>query len=127
MLRRRFLALLPGLAAAVAIAAEQPFEFPPFEAARQSGDPVLVVVYADWCPTCRRQDKVLGELLRRPEYTPIRTFRVDFDMQDDALKALRVTRQSTLILYRGGREIARSTGETRPAALEQFLAKAVAG
>ncbi len=52
-------------------------------------------------------------------------FEVDFDSQKDALRMLNVQKQSTLIVYKGGKEVARSTGETTKAAIEGLLAKAL--
>jgi thioredoxin 1 len=111
--------------ASLAMAAGNPFEQAPFEAARKAGKPVVVVVYADWCPTCRKQDPAVEALLKTPEFAGFELFRVDFDMQDDALKMLKVTRQSTLIVYKGQAEVSRTTGETRPDALASQLRKAL--
>jgi hypothetical protein len=53
------------------------------------------------------------------------TFRVDFDTQKDALKMLGVQRQSTLISYKGAKEVGRSTGVTDKSALEDQLSKSI--
>lgn len=126
MIRRQALAALLALVAApLAHAAGMPFEQSAFDTARRSGKPVLVMVHADWCPTCRKQDPAVQDLLKQSEFSGIQLLVVDFDMQDDVLKALRVTKQSTLILYKGDREVSRSTGETRPEAIAQMLRKAL--
>lgn len=125
MTRRSALLALATLCLAplAAVAAGQPFEQVPFDAARKAGKPVLVMVYADWCPTCRKQDPVVEALLKTPEFAKVALFRVDFDMQDEVLKALEVQRQSTLIVFKGGREVARSTGDTKPDSIAAMLRK----
>ena len=125
MTRRSALLALAAFFAAplAAIAAGQPFEQAPFDAARKAGKPVLVMVYADWCPTCRRQDPVVEALLKTPEFAKVALFRVDFDMQDDVLAAFKVQRQSTLIVFKGEREVARSTGDTKHESIAAMLRK----
>lgn len=124
MNRRQSLIALSGLLLSpLAFATGTPFETEAFDAARRSGKPVLVMVYAEWCPTCRKQDPAVQQVLRQAEFADVQLLTVDFDMQDDVLEKLKVSKQSTLLLFRGDREIARSTGETRPEAIAQFLRK----
>lgn len=126
MLRRHALAALLALAAApLAHAAGVPFEQVDFEAARRGGKPVLIMVHADWCPTCRKQAPAVEDLLKQSEFSGIQLLVVDFDMQEDVRKTFRVTKQSTLILFKGDKEVSRSTGETRPEAIAQMLRKAL--
>ena len=49
---------------------------------------------------------------------------VDFDTAKDVLRQFRVTQQSTLIVFKGQKEVARSTGETDPGSLRSLVAKA---
>jgi len=49
---------------------------------------------------------------------------VDFDTAKDALRQFHVQHQSTLIAFKGAKEVARSTGETDPAPLHALVAKA---
>jgi hypothetical protein len=46
-------------------------------------------------------------------------------MQDDVLAAFKVQRQSTLIVFKGEREMARSTGDTKPDSIAAMLRKAL--
>lgn len=118
--------LVSGLLFSVAAAAAgQPFERAAFEAAQKAGRPILLAVHADWCATCRAQEPVLEALLREPKYAGFVAFRVDFDRQKDVVRQLRVQYQSTLIVYKGGKEVARSTAVTDEAAIAAQLAKAL--
>lgn len=116
--------LLGSLAAGYAADAT-PFTAAAFEAAKASGKPVLVEVTAPWCPTCKAQKPILAELRQEPRFKEMTVLEVDFDSQKDALRALNVQKQSTLIVYRGGTEMARSTGVTDKGALRAQLEKAL--
>lgn len=103
----------------------QPFERGAFEAAQKTGQPILLAVHADWCATCRAQEPVLDALLREPKYAGFVAFRLDFDRDKAEVRRLRVQYQSTLIVYRGSKEVARSTALTDPAAIAAQLAQAL--
>jgi thioredoxin 1 len=119
-----FAALLLCLATA-AFAAESPFNAAQFAAARAAGKPVAVVFHADWCPTCRAQAPVLKQLMQSPEFKDMTLFVADFDSEKALKRSLGVTQQSTLVVFKGGKEAARSTGDTGQAALAAVLRRAV--
>lgn len=96
-----------------------------FEAAKKAGEPILVEVTAPWCPTCKAQKPILSELTAQPKFAKLAIFQVDFDSQKDALKMLGVQMQSTLISYKGGKEVGRSTGVTSKATIGDQLDKAI--
>ncbi len=119
-------AALMGLSVAVAaLAAGKPFDRAAFEAAQKAGRPILLTVHADWCVTCRAQDPIVEALLKQPKYRDYVVFRVDFDRQKDLLREFRVQWQSTLIVFRGSAERARSTAAVSEEAIAAQLAKAL--
>ena len=95
------------------------------KAAQEEGRPVLVFVYASWCPYCRAQRPIIEGLLQKPEFADFAYFRVDFDRQQQLLTSLKVRQQSTLIVYRGKDEVARTVGDTNAANIEALLTAAV--
>ena len=101
------------------------FSAPAFEAARARGEPILVHVHADWCPTCRAQAPTVHALATEPAFRRLRVLRIDFDRQENERLALGVRQQSTLITWRGGREVARSTGVTDPDAIRAMATEAL--
>jgi thiol-disulfide isomerase/thioredoxin len=107
--------------AAMAGAAELPFNPAQFDAARAAGQSVGVVFHADWCPTCRAQAPVLKELANSPQFRSLTLFVADFDTEKPLRAALRVSQQSTIVVFRGARETGRTTGLTDKPALEAFL------
>ena len=119
------LILLQFLAAGTALAAERPFDQASFDALQAQGKPILVMVQAGWCPTCRAQKPIVEGLLKTPELASINALRVDFDKQKPVVKAFKVQLQSTLIVFKGRKEVGRSTGETRKDAIAALLMKAI--
>ena len=116
-----------GIAVAVPAYALQSPKFTPaaLADAQKAGKAVLVEVSAPWCPVCKAQKPVLDSLFSKDKYKSFVTFDVDFDSQKDALKALNVQKQSTLIVFKGDKEVGRSTGVTDAAAIEALIAKAL--
>ena len=129
-MNRRFV-----LAAAFAIAstsiahADEPkfsnFSNEAFTAAQKDGKRVLVDVWASWCPTCKAQGAILKDLLGAPENKDVVMFRVNFDTQLDALKAFKAQSQSTLIMFKGTKETARSVGDTDPGSIAKLVGSAI--
>jgi thiol-disulfide isomerase/thioredoxin len=108
---------MPSLASA-----GQPFDAKAFQASQAAGKSILVDVTAPWCPTCRQQRPIVEEIEK--EHPDIVVYEVDFDTAKDALRQFRVQQQSTLIVFKGTKEVARSTGETDPAPLRSLVGKA---
>ncbi len=113
------------LFAAASWGAGKPFDQAGFDAAQAAGKPILVEVHADWCPTCRAQEPVISKLMQDPKNAGFVVLRVDFDNQKDVVKRLRAQYQSTLIVFKGKKEVSRSTGETRKEEIAAQLAKAL--
>lgn len=108
----------------VAGATGVPYDQARFDTLNREGQPILVWIHADWCPTCKAQGKVLDELLPRPELRGLNVLRVDFDSQKPVVRAFRAIMQSTFILFKGGREVGRSLGDTRRDSILAFLKQA---
>jgi thiol-disulfide isomerase/thioredoxin len=98
----------------------KPFTQAEFSAAQKDGKPILVDIFAPWCPTCRAQKPILEELTAKPEFKDLVVLVVDFDQTDD-VRALKAQQQSTRIVYKGAEEIARTVGETNPGSIEALL------
>ena len=96
-----------------------------FDKARHNNEPVLLMVHADWCPTCRAQSAVIDKLAANPEFSKFRIFRIDYDTQKGLASAFRVHRQSALLVFKGEKEVSRSIGETSEDAISTQLKKAL--
>jgi thioredoxin 1 len=93
--------------------------------AQKAGRAVLVEVGAPWCPTCKAQAPILSKLLGTDKFKSFVKLDVDFDSQKADLKTLGVQQQSTLIVYKGDKEVGRSTGDTNATSIEALMAKAL--
>ncbi len=126
--RRALLASAALLAIAplqAARAAEADFTMEAFKAAQKDGKSVLVDVWASWCPTCKAQGPILKSELAKPNNKDVVMLRVNFDTQADVLKALKVQSQSTLIMFKGDKEVARSVGDTAAASIGRLIGAGV--
>lgn len=132
MNRRRFNALalaavslpfaLPNQALARDFAAYQPESFPKLLA---TGGPVIVHVHAEWCAVCKAQMPIINQTLAAPAYAKVRTVRVNFDKDKQFLTDYKVVRQSTIIVFKGGKEVARLSYETDADRINKTLAAAL--
>jgi len=122
---RRLVTFLVMLFPFFAHAVGEEFTQEKLSAFNKSGKSALVFVYAEWCPTCRAQEKILGEILNEREFKDLSTLRVNFDAQKKDLRKLGVSYQSTLIVFKGGKEVARVTGETDRERIAGLLRKAL--
>lgn len=128
MLTRRF-ALALALAAALPVAAlardPQGWSQPQFDDALEKGGPVLVHIDASWCPTCKAQKPILSKLLAEDRFKAIHGFHVDYDDDKKVMRALNAPDRSTILVFKGGKEVARSTGDTTEPAIAALLEKAL--
>lgn len=90
-----------------------------------AGETVFLDFAADWCSTCRRQERVIDELrAANPAYNSAITFvRVDWDQygSGDLSRRLAVPRRSTLIVLRGDQELGRIVAGTSRSDIEALL------
>ena len=123
----RFVAVaaLAVMSAAVSAQPVRLFSMAALKAAQAKGQPVLVDAFAPWCPTCRAQAPTIDALSRSRGYDKLVILRLDYDNQLAEKKALGIRQQSTLILFKGGREVGRTLGVTDPAEIRGFVATAL--
>ena len=113
------------LFSSAAFAAGQPITATELADIEKQGKSAVISTHADWCSTCKKQDKVLSDFMKDPDYKNVVFYQVDYDNQKDLLKALKVRSQSTIIVYKNGKEVARATGETKEAALAKLTRQAI--
>ena len=123
MLVRTSVLLLSLLFATSAFAFGKNFTQASFDQARDANKSILVMVHADWCPTCRAQEAVIKKLSVQPEFANFEILRIDYDTQPGFVRAFRVPRQSALLVYKGHKGVARSLGETNEDMIAAMLLK----
>jgi thioredoxin 1 len=119
MNRRNFAALLlAAIAAPLAAGHARAMQFMEYRADSfvkllATGNPLVVHV------------QVMDRVLAGPAYKNVHAVRVNFDREKRFLADYKVVRQSTIIVFRGGKEIARLTYDADPQRIEQTLARAI--
>ena len=122
---RFFVGMWLTLLAASSFALETvPYTPEALAAAQKAGQPVAVQFHANWCPSCRAQDRVF-ESFKADDALPITVLVVNYDQDLDARKALRVASQSTLLVFHGSKLTSRTVFETNPAKLRTALQSAL--
>jgi len=108
--RRSSLLLIAALAAPPALpafAAEfRPYDEAIVQKAIASGKPVVIHVYAPWCLQCHIQASIFDRLKDDPTFSGATFFRVDYDHQKAVVAKLDCPR-STVIAYKGGKQVSR--------------------
>ncbi len=93
-----------------------------FAAAQKAGKPILIDVWASWCPTCKAQQPGIVAAQNLPANKGLVVMRINYDTQKAEMKPLNITRQSTLIAFKGSRETGRSIAATDPAKIAALVA-----
>ncbi len=101
-----------------------PYSAQALAAAQKAGEPVAVHFHATWCSTCKAQDKAFNELQADPTLK-LTVLQADYDTEGELKKQMKVRSQSTLIVFRGNTERARSSGDTQPERLKALLKTAL--
>lgn len=94
-----------------------------FETLMRRGEPMLVEVYASWCPTCLLQHKALETLHEQGRGPKVRAIRVDFERDADFIQAFGFRHTGTMVLFKNGQEVTRRAGLVTPEKIELFLAE----
>jgi thiol-disulfide isomerase/thioredoxin len=119
-------ALLLALSAMASLALAgdiKPFNQKDFDQLTSAGKPVVLDISATWCPTCKAQKPILDGLMQQPAYQDVTLMTIDFDTNKPTLKKYKVTMQSTLVAFKGAKEVGRSVGDTTPDGIEGLIRK----
>ena len=90
-----------------------------------SGVPVLVDFYADWCGPCKMMAPFVDELAARYQGRAL-VAKLNTDLAQKTSTGLGIRGIPTVIVFRGGKEVARHTGAVPKAKLEELLKRALA-
>ena len=104
-------ALFAGIAAMAHALELKPYSATALAEAQKAESPVALHFRADWCPTCRAQDKVLEGLKAEPGLN-LTVLAVNYDTEKDLKKQYKISSQSTLVVLKGQKESARLVGDT---------------
>lgn len=115
-----------SLFATLAMAGEMsPYTQAKFDKLSAEGKPVIVAVKAEWCTTCKAQKPIVSELMNAKAYKNVSLLIIDFDAEKPLVQKFNVAMQSTLIAFKGGKEVDRSVGDTTHEGIEALIKKAI--
>ena len=92
-----------------------------FEQIKNGEQAVLIDFYADWCGPCRMVAPIVEELAK--DNPDVVIGKVNVDNDPELAQAYGVMSIPTLIVLKGGQEVARSTGARPKAQLQAMLEK----
>jgi thioredoxin 1 len=84
-----------------------------------SDQAVLVDFYADWCAPCKKLSPLLDELAQ--EMPDVRIVKVNIDRSPESARSYRVKSLPTLILFKGGKPVARRGGLLNKGSLKKLV------
>lgn len=113
------------LSAQSSTAGWQTYDEASFVMAQNKGKTIVVDIYADWCPTCRAQAPILDEMRQERASGDVLFVKVNFDDEKAFLRTHRVPRQSTVLVFNGTTEVARSIAETNRTRLRAVVLDAL--
>ncbi len=97
--------------ASIAMAGDiKPFSQQEFDQLTKAGKPVVLEISAPWCSTCKAQKPIIAGLMKQPAYKDVTLLTIDFDSAKPTLKQFKVAVQSTLVAFKGEKEVGRSVG-----------------
>jgi len=85
--------------------------------------PVLVDFYADWCGPCKMMAPFVDQLAQEKQGVAL-IAKLDTDRAQRTAGGFNIRGIPTVIVFKGGKEVARQTGAVPKAGLEQLLSKA---
>ena len=99
----------------------QPYTASALQQAQAAGKPVAVHFHADWCSTCKAQERAFNAMKDDPALKGVALLVANYDAERDLKKATNVRSQSVIVVFKGDKETARLGGETQPDKLKTAL------
>ena len=122
---KNFITLLALMLSTQVFAAGQTYNQQVFENLVSQGKTVIVHIHADWCGTCKAQDVQINAAINAADFKDVTFLEVDYDGQRKAVNFFKTKIQSTIIIFKNGKEIDRSVAEREAPELQAFLKKAL--
>jgi len=102
----------------------KPYSATALAQAQKADKPVALHFHADWCPTCRAQEKVLQEL-KSDAGLDMTVLVANYDTEKELKRRFNVRAQSTLVVLLGEKETYRVVGDTSPGGIRSALKSAL--
>lgn len=117
--------LLLGLSTWASALTVKPFSAAELAQLQQAGKPVAVHFHADWCSTCKAQERSIETLKSDVQVSGVTLLVANYDEEKELRRSLKVRSQSVMVVFKGAQEVARLNGQTRPDDIKSVLVKAL--
>jgi len=102
-----------------------PYQADQFAQARAAGKVTAIQFHSGWCPICVMQERGVRSLQEDKDLAEVTVFQADYAKEEALRKLFNVTTFSTLVIFKGNMERARTTGDFRAEQLKALFAKAL--
>ena len=99
------------------------FSLSSLEKAKNTGKTVVVNSYEPWCWSCRKQDKVL--IGAKDEFKGVVFLTYQQGKHKDIAEALNISVRTTIVVFKGKREVARIIGQTGKTEIYSAIKKGI--
>lgn len=102
-----------------------PYDAAAFAKAQSRGQVNAIQFHSGWCPICVMQERGIAALKEDRALDKVVVFQADFLKEEEIRRRFSVTSFSTLVIFRGTQERARTTGDFQAAKLRDLFGKAL--
>ena len=99
------------------------FSLSSLEKAKANGKTVVVNSYEPWCWSCRKQDKVL--IGAKEEFKKVVFLTYQQGKNKDIAEALNISVRTTIVVFKGKKEVARIIGQTGKTEIYSAIKKGI--
>lgn len=82
---------------------------------------IVIDFFATWCGPCKMLSPILAKLSEEEDYKGFKFWKVDVDENESLVKDFNIYAMPTLVIVKGGKEIARQVGLIPEDQLRDFL------
>ena len=94
-----------------------------FEKAKPDGRTIVVNSYEKWCGTCGVQTKILNQAKKK--FKEIIFLSYEQSKNEDIAKKLNIDFWTTIVVYKGGKEVTRIIGQTDKKTIYSAIEKGI--
>ena len=85
------------------------FTIEKFEEAKKNGEVIVVTAWAKYCGTCKKQKEVLDQAEK--DFKDVLFLYYNHPKMKDIAKYLNIDYRSTILIYKGNKEVSRTIGQ----------------
>ena len=99
------------------------FTIQKFEEAKKNGETVVVTAWAKYCGTCNRQKVVLDQAEK--DFKNVLFLYYNHPKMKDVAKYLKIDYRSTILVYKGDKEVSRTLGQLDKSVIYSNIRKGI--